>query len=151
MSISSDVNVSDANDNSNTDNITNETRTGPTILWSMLKGKNVITSDGQDLGEIKDVSDNYIRLEKGSIKKDKFWIPKYTADAFDGKHLWLLINEEELHSSHVYGDESPKGDEYTKSLVSFKSSPSGQNGEYNSDFEERIRIIENYKNIRDLE
>jgi hypothetical protein len=151
MSISSDVNVSGANDNSNTDNITNETRTGPTILWSMLKGKNVITSDGKDLGEIKDVSDNYIRLEKGSIKKDKFWIPKYTADAFDGKHLWLLINEEELHSSHVYGDESPKGDEYTKSLMSFKSSPSGQKGEYNSDFEERIRIIENYKNIRDLE
>ena len=87
-----------------TDVDNNNSRIGPTILWSMLKGKKVITNDGKDLGEIKDVSDNYIRLEKGSIKKDKFWIPKYTADAFDGKHLWLLINEEELHSSHVYGD-----------------------------------------------
>ena len=46
------------------------------------------------------MSDNYVRLEKGSIKKDKFWIPKYTADAYDGKHLWLLINEE-VHSKHV--------------------------------------------------
>jgi hypothetical protein len=126
-------------------------RIGPTVLWGMLKGKKVITNDGKDIGEIKDVSDNYIRLEKGSVKKDKFWIPKYTADASDGKHLWLLINEEELHSSHVYGDESPKGDEYTKGLESFKRSPSSQKGEYRSDFEERIRIIENYKNIRDLE
>lgn len=116
----------------------------------MLKGKKVITNDGKDLGEIKDVSDNYIRLEKGSIRKDKFWIPKYTADAYDGKHLWLLINEDELHSSHVSGDESPRGDEYTKGLESFKNSPSGKKGEYGSGFEERIRIIENYKNIRDL-
>lgn len=125
-------------------------RIGTTILWSMLKGKKVITNDGKDIGEIKDISDNYIRLEKGSIKKDKFWIPKYTADAYDGKHLWLLINEEEVHSKHVYGDESPRGDEYTKGLESFKSSPSGQKGEYSPGFEERIRIIENYKNIRDL-
>ena len=116
----------------------------------MLKGKKVITNDGKDIGEIKDISDNYIRLEKGSIKKDKFWIPKYTADAYDGKHLWLLINEEEVHSKHVYGDESPRGEEYTKGLESFKSSSSGQKGEYSSGFEERIRIIENYKNIRDL-
>ena len=123
---------------------------GPTILWSMLKGKKIITNDGKDIGEIKDISDNYIRLEKGSIKKDKFWIPKYTADAYDGKHLWLLINEEEVHLKHVYGDESPKAEDYTKGLESFKSSPSGQKGDYNSDFEERIRIVENYRNIRDL-
>ena len=126
------------------------TRVGPTILWSMLKDKKVITNDGKDIGEIKDISDNYIRLEKGSIKKDKFWIPKYTADAYDGKHLWLLINEEEVHSKYEYGDESPTGEEYKKGLESFKSASSGQKGEYNSDFEERIRIIENYKNIRDL-
>ena len=55
----------------------NNSRIGPTILWGMLKGKRVITNDGKDLGEIKDVSDNYIHLEKGSIKKDRFWIPKY--------------------------------------------------------------------------
>jgi sporulation protein YlmC with PRC-barrel domain len=128
----------------------NNSRIGPTVLWSMLKGKKVITNDGKDIGEIKDISDNYIHLEKGTIKKDKFWIPKYTADAYDGKHLWLLINEEEVHSKHVYGDESPRGEEYTKELDSFKNSPSGQKGEYSSGFEERIRIIENYKNIRDL-
>ena len=139
-----EVNNKDNNESSGS------SRTGPTILWGMLKDKKVITNDGKEIGEIKEISDNYIRLEKGTIKKDKFWIPKYTADAYDGKHLWLLISEDEVHTKHQYGEESPTGDDYTKGFESFKSSPSGQKGEYSSNFEQRIRIIENYKNIRDL-
>ena len=38
---------------------------GPTILWSMLKGKEVMTNDGKNLGEIKEFSQNYVRVEKG--------------------------------------------------------------------------------------
>jgi hypothetical protein len=45
---------------------------GPTILWGLLKSKRVKTSDGKDLGKIDKVSQNYIRLEKGRVKKDKF-------------------------------------------------------------------------------
>ena len=48
---------------------------GPTILWTMLKGKKVKSNDGKDVGEIKEVSQNFLRLEKGTVKKDKFWIP----------------------------------------------------------------------------
>ena len=49
---------------------------GPTILWNMLKGKKVKSNDGKDVGEIKEISLNFLRLEKGTISKDKFWIPK---------------------------------------------------------------------------
>ncbi|MGB0026740.1 MAG: hypothetical protein WBP64_07855, partial [Nitrososphaeraceae archaeon] len=65
-----------------TDEVNNKdsSKIGRTILWGMLEGKKVITNDGKEIGEIKEISDNYIRLEKGTIKKDKFWIPKYTAD-----------------------------------------------------------------------
>ena len=64
-----------------TDEVNNKdsSKIGPTILWGMLEGKKVITNDGKEIGEIKEISDNYIRLEKGTIKKDKFWIPKYTS------------------------------------------------------------------------
>jgi succinate dehydrogenase / fumarate reductase, iron-sulfur subunit len=34
-----------------------------------------------------------VHVEKGTIHKESFWIPKYTVDAFDGKTLWLLIDE----------------------------------------------------------
>ena len=44
-------------------------REGPTILWTMLKGKKVKSNDGKDVGEIKEVSQNFLRLEKGILKK----------------------------------------------------------------------------------
>ena len=47
------------------------------------------------------------------ITKKKFWIPKYTADAYDGKALWLLITEEELLDKYHYGAEAP-GEQYVK-------------------------------------
>jgi hypothetical protein len=44
---------------------------GPTVLWGLLKGKKVKSNDGEDLGDIDKISQNYIRLEKGTIKKRK--------------------------------------------------------------------------------
>jgi len=123
---------------------------GPTVLWSMLNGKKVKTNDGKELGEIKEISENFLRLQKGTVAKKKFWIPKYTADAYDGKVLWLLLNEEELLDKYRYGAE-PKGDQYVKDLETFKGTPSGQKTtDRGPDFDRNIRMVENYKNIRDL-
>ena len=36
----------------------------------MEKGKNVKNNDGKDLGEIKDLSDNYIHVEKGTVHRE---------------------------------------------------------------------------------
>jgi hypothetical protein len=80
---------------------------GPTILWGELKGKKVKSNDGKDLGEMSKISQNHIRVEKGLVKKEKFWIPKYLADAFDGKVLWLLAGEEEIKNKFHYGEEPP--------------------------------------------
>ena len=44
---------------------------GPTVLWGELKGKKVKSNDGKDLGDIDKISQNYIKLEKGTIKKEK--------------------------------------------------------------------------------
>lgn len=123
---------------------------GPTTLWKTLKGKNVKTNDGKDLGEIKEVSENYLHVEKGTIHKERFWIPKYIADVFDGKTLWLLMEEEELRGKYQYGKEPPPGDQYSKDFESFKGTRYGQNANYTADFDENIRVVENYKNIRDL-
>ena len=125
-------------------------KAGPTTLWKTLKGKNVKTNDGEDLGEVKEVSENYLHIEKGTIHKEKFWIPKYVADAFDGKTLWLLMEEEELRAKYQYGKEPPPGDQYAKDFESFKGTPYGQNARYEADFNENIRVVENYKNVRDL-
>jgi hypothetical protein len=126
-------------------------KAGPTTLWKTLKGKDVKTNDGNDLGEIKEISDNYMHVQKGTIHKESFWIPKYVADAFDGKTLWLLIDEEELRSRYQYGKDSiPSTDQYGKDFEKFKGTPFGQKGSYDAEFNTNIRVIENYKNIRDL-
>jgi hypothetical protein len=128
-----------------------DSKAGPTTLWKTVKGKDVRTNDGKDIGEIKELSNNYIRVEKGTIHKDSFWIPKYVADAFDGKTLWLLIDEEELRGRYQYGTESvPSTDQYTKDFEKFKGTPYGQKGTYDAEFNTNIRVVENYKNIRDL-
>lgn len=134
---------------------------GPTILWGQLKGKKVKSNDGKDLVDIHKISQNYIRVEKGTVKKEKFWFPKYLADAFDGKVLWLLATEEEIHAKFHYGEE-PSVEQYETDVGSFKRSPDGQNSTGNA---EKVNVTkertvglptkptdskENYKNIRDL-
>jgi hypothetical protein len=124
-------------------------REGPTILWTMLKGKKVKSNDGKDVGKIKEVSQNFLRLEKGTVKKDKFWIPKYVADAYDGKALWLLISEEEILGKYHHGSEPP-GDQYARDFEAFKSTPYGQKATYNPNSDQNVRVVEEYKNVRDL-
>jgi hypothetical protein len=130
------------------------TSEGPTILWDQLKGKKVKTNDGQEVGEIKEVSQNYLRLEKGVVNKDKFWIPKYVADAYDGKVLWLLVSSEDVTKGYMCGNE-PQVQEYTRDFETFKASPFGQKAVYLPDFNQNIRMTEErtneYKNIRELD
>jgi hypothetical protein len=139
---------------------------GPTVLWNMLKGKKVKTNDGKDVGEIKEISQNFLRIEKGTISKDKYWIPKYVADAYDGKSLWLLVGEEHLLQRYLYGEEPPT-EQYTKDFETFKTSPHGQKAPSRTDYDQTVRVIDErptsgtitqqedtetgYKNVRDLE
>jgi hypothetical protein len=137
-------------------------REGPTIMWGILKGKEIKTNDGNDVGEIKEISQNYLRVEKGTINKEKFWIPKYLADAFDGKTLWLLINKDDLFSRYLYGSEPPS-DQYSKEFDTFRQSPYGKKATFLDDSNQNVRLKENsetqtsstgdtsdeYKNIRD--
>jgi hypothetical protein len=139
---------------------------GPTVLWNMLKGKKVKTNDGKDVGEIKEISQNFLRVEKGTISKDKYWIPKYLADAYDGKSLWLLVGEEHLLQRYLYGEEPP-AEQYTKDFETFKTSPHGQKVPSRTDYDQSVLLIDErptsgtitqqedtetgYKSVRDLE
>lgn len=130
---------------------------GPTILWQQLKDKKVKTNDGKDLGEIKEVTEGYLRLEKGLVNKDKYWIPKYVADAYDGKVLWLLVSSDDIAKGFSYSTQ-PAGEQYTQEFETFRATPYGQKATYLPDFDQKIRMTEeragrqeDYKNIRDLD
>jgi hypothetical protein len=127
---------------------------GPTILWDMLKGKEVMTNDGKKLGEIKEFSQNYVRVEKGTIKKERIWIPKHVADAFDGKKLWLTISEQEAREKYQHGEKEGEFKEVPPStdaegLKTSNGSQAEKNEEHDSELKESIRVVEDYENVRD--
>ena len=113
---------------------------GPKILWEQLEGKKVKTSGGQDLGEIKEVTPEYMRLEKGIVGKDKFWIPKYVADAYDGKALWLLVSSDDVAKGYSYTTQ-PAREQHVREFETFRSTY-GKKAAYLPDFEQNIRVTE---------
>lgn len=122
-----------------------ENITGPTILWTDLDDVKVKSNDGQKLGKIKRISQNHFRVEKGSINKTSFWIPKNLADAYDGEYLWLSNNEEQLHDKFLYGEEpSEDGTAPIERIKVVKERMKGVPTE-------KSNSSEGYKNIRDPE
>ena len=123
-----------------------ENITGPTVLWSELKDKKVTSKDGKTLGRIEKISDNHFKIEKGSIKKKSFWIPKNEADAYDGKHIWLTSNEEQIHDKFFYGEEPPDSDQTGSPINRIRLVNERMTGVPS----EPEDSSERYRNIRDL-
>jgi hypothetical protein len=118
---------------------------GPTVLWSDLKNRKVKSNDGKKLGKIKKISQNHFRVEKGSIGKKSFWIPKNLADAYDGKYLWLSNNEDDIRDKFFYGEE-PSADDQVASSDGVKIVNERMKGVPTQPSDKSDR----YKNARDL-
>ena len=48
-----------------------------------------------DLGEVKEVSDEYVITEKGLLDKDRFYIPKSSIIHIDGQFVWFGITKKD--------------------------------------------------------
>lgn len=51
--------------------------------------------ENTDLGEVQEVSREYIITQKGTLHKEKFFIPKNLVDRFDGTTVYFKLTEEE--------------------------------------------------------
>ena len=49
-----------------------------------------------DLGEVQEVTAEFIVTQKGTIDKDVFYIPKNLVDHFDGSTVFFTVTEEEV-------------------------------------------------------
>ena len=65
------------------------------IPWNQIIKKEARALGGANLGEVKEVSDEYVMTEKGIIDKDRFYIPKKYIIHIDGQYVWFGINEKE--------------------------------------------------------
>src|ERR671933_739935 len=77
-----------------------------TIDWSDVIKKEARGSNDEDLGEVQEVGDNYVLVQRGMINKDKFFIPKDMVESYDGEVLRFSITEEDAKSRFL-GDSPP--------------------------------------------
>jgi hypothetical protein len=52
--------------------------------------------DISDFGEVQETGPNYVLTQKGVFNKEKFHIPKYLVQGFDGSILWFNASKGEL-------------------------------------------------------
>jgi hypothetical protein len=128
---------------------------GPTILWDEMKEKKVKSVDGEKLGKIEKISQNHIMIKEGLMKKKRFWIPKFVADVYDGKFVWLDIKQEELKERYYYDKETASSQydldmtEYNTKYGKNKSNISNEKIKVKDGVELESESKKGYKNIRD--
>ena len=66
------------------------------INWEDVIKREARGIDDSDLGEVKEVDDDYVITRKGIVSKDKFYLPKNLVVKFDGHKLWFKITEDEI-------------------------------------------------------
>jgi uncharacterized protein (TIGR02271 family) len=77
------------------------------IDWSDVIKKEARGTNDEDLGEVQEVAENYILVQRGIINKDKFYIPKDMVESYDGELLRFSISEEDAKSRFLRDSPPP--------------------------------------------
>jgi uncharacterized protein (TIGR02271 family) len=76
------------------------------INWNEVIKKEARGKNGEDLGEVQEVGDTYISVQKGLISKGRFHIPRSEVEGYDGNVLQFNISEDDARSKYL-GDLPP--------------------------------------------
>ena len=66
------------------------------INWNEVIKKEAEGINGEDFGEVQDVSNGFVLVQKGIINKEKYLIPQNLAESFDGDILRFTVSEEDM-------------------------------------------------------
>ena len=104
-----------------------ETSDNGNIPWDEVIKKEARGIDDYSLGEVRQVTSEYVITHKGIVNTKWFQIPKHLAQAFDGNQLVLKVTEKEAKDLYIK-QESPLADDQedsdtTVSLVEERLEP----------------------------
>ncbi len=71
------------------------------INWNEVIKKEARGKNDEDLGEVQEVGDTYILVQKGLINKEKFYIPHNEVESYDGDILRFRLSEEDIKSKYL--------------------------------------------------
>jgi len=70
------------------------------IDWNDVIKKEARGLDDEDFGEVQEVSNGYVFVQKGIIDKEKFFIPQDKVESYDGEVLRFGISYDEALSTY---------------------------------------------------
>jgi hypothetical protein len=105
--------AADDNNNTNTNTNTNN-NTIATINWYDIINQDTRSIDDADLGKVKGLYEPLIVIEKGTINKEKLYIPKSVIEKYSANILYLGITEQE--AKNIYTRESPPSADEIKQI-----------------------------------
>ena len=106
------------------------------IAWDdVIKKEARGAADDSDFGEVQEIGQHYIVTQKGLLNREKFYIPKYLVQGYDGDTLWFNATKDQLDSFNL--DSPPSYDDYSRYRTS----------DLREDVETRIPVIEERLNV----
>lgn len=73
------------------------------IDWSDAIKKEAEGLNGEDFGEVQDVSNGFVLLQRGIINKERFLIPQGLAESYDGDIVRFSISEDDMLNKYRQG------------------------------------------------
>jgi uncharacterized protein (TIGR02271 family) len=102
-----------------------------TINWDDVIKKEARGINNADLGRVHGLSEPFVVTHRGTLNKEKFYIPKSLVEGYDGITLQIDVTEEE--ATNMYMRDSPPSDEevqhiqiMTERLVASKRETTGE-------------------------
>ena len=95
--------------------------------WSETIKKEARGKNDEDLGEVQEISDGNVVVQKGLISKEKFYIPQNLAESYDGSVLRFSVSEDDVVNKYA-GDSSPPSIEDQYSSTTAIDSGGGSGG-----------------------
>jgi uncharacterized protein (TIGR02271 family) len=73
------------------------------IDWNDTIKKEAEGLNGEDFGEVQDVSNGFVLVQRGIINKERFLIPQGLADSYDGDIVRFSISENDMLNKYREG------------------------------------------------
>jgi hypothetical protein len=70
------------------------------LRWENTIDKKVKSSDNEDLGKVQSLAPYYIEISEGSVRKKRYFVPRYYIKGYDGKHLYTSITKDEIKTKY---------------------------------------------------
>lgn len=66
------------------------------LSWDKSIDLDVKTTDHKKVGKIRAVTNDFIQIQKGSLDKKYYFVPKYYIQGYDGDNILLSVTEDEV-------------------------------------------------------